>query len=200
VDRIVAIILAAGESSRMGAPKALLRLGTETFLEHILQNYAAADIRRIVVLGHHSQEIRSKTPLSGVTVLENPDPSRGPLSSLWTALDQLAGSDALIMHPVDHPLVSIDTIKRMGKAHRRIPGCILMPEFRGRRGHPVLFPARFFPDLRGAPLSKGARWVVRASRASNHLVPVVDPGVLVNIDTPKIYEQLTGFPPLVRSD
>lgn len=197
-DQVVSIILAAGESSRMGSPKALLKIRNRVFLERILDTYASVGISRFVVLGIHSTSIERQIDLSSATVLKNPNPSRGPLSSLLIALEEISDEAAFILHPVDHPLVSIETIKRLINGHRSVPDCILIPNYRGQRGHPVLIPAKYYPDLRSAPLGEGARWVVRANRAANHFVPVDDPAVLVNIDTKADYEQLVGFPRLDR--
>jgi len=163
----------------MGSPKPLLKVGGITFIQNILSSYATAGISQHIVLGKHSTEITSTIDLSSGKVLVNPDPSRGPLSSLLIALEQASTSDAFILHPVDHPLVSRKTIQSLVSGFERVPHCILIPEFRGRRGHPVLIPSKYYPELRQAPLSEGARWVVRANRASNHLVSVNDPGILL---------------------
>jgi len=197
-QQVVAIILAAGDSSRMGVPKALLEIGETTFLERIIACYVALSISPYVVLGTHSPEINEKIDLSPATVLINPDPSRGPLSSLLIGLKKNSHSDAFLLHPVDHPLVSKGTIETLVRQHKRLPHCILIPEFKGRRGHPVLIPSKFYGDLCKAPLAEGARWAVRANRAANHLVTVNDPAVLLNIDTKEDYRRLTGYPRLYR--
>lgn len=183
----------------MGSPKALLKIGESTFLERILACYASADIPQYVVLGTHSTAIRKKLDLSSATVLVNPDPSQGPLSSLLLALGKTLSSDAFILHPVDHPLVTEKTIRILVANHERIPHCILIPEFEGRRGHPVLIPSKYYAEVRTAPLAEGARWVVRANRAANHLVPVSDRGVLLNVDTKEEYRELTAYPSLDRA-
>lgn len=182
----------------MGSPKALLEIERKTFLETLLSRYAAVRVPVYVVLGAHSAEIRQQIDLSSVTVLINQDPSRGPLSSLLIALEQASQSDAFILHPVDHPIISEETIQLLLSTAKRLPHTILLPEFRGKRGHPILIPSKYYPDLREAPLSMGARWVVRSNRGANHLVPVNDPGILLDIDTREAYEQLVGHPRLYR--
>jgi CTP:molybdopterin cytidylyltransferase MocA len=195
-NQLVAIILAAGDSSRMGSPKALLRVGKKTFLQLIIEAYAAAGIPRTIILGRDSSSIKERLALSRETVLVNTDPSRGPLSSLLIGLERVRHSDAIFLHPVDHPLVLHNTIRSLAQIHKRLPSAILIPEFRGRRGHPVLIPSKYYPELRQAPLSEGARWVVRENRAANHLVSVCDPGILKNIDTRQDYTRLFGYPRL----
>lgn len=183
----------------MGSPKALLRVGEMTFLERILMAYSGTTVPRYIVLGGHASEIQAETDLSQTQVLINPNPSQGPLSSLLIGLAETsATADAIILHPVDHPCVTKKTVCTLLEEHARLPGCILIPEFQGRRGHPILIPSRFYPDLRRAPLAEGTRWMVRSNRASNHLVPVNDPAILLNIDTVEQYRQLTGYPALHR--
>jgi CTP:molybdopterin cytidylyltransferase MocA len=182
----------------MGSPKALLKIENRMFLARVLDTYCSVGIPTYVVLGTHATLVENHVDLSSATVLKNPEPSRGPLSSLLIALQESSDSAAFILHPVDHPMVSVNTIRRLIEGYYRVPHCILIPSYRGRRGHPVLIPSRFYPDLRSAPLSEGARWVVRANRAANHLLAVDDPGILVNIDTKQDYCQLAGFPRLDR--
>lgn len=178
----------------MGSPKPLLKIGESTFLGRILDCYTSLGIPSLVVLGKDSTEIQSTIDLASATVLVNPDPSRGPLSSLLIALEKTSRSDAVFLHPVDHPLVLKETVKILLRCHRKIPHCILIPEYLGRRGHPVVFPSKFYADLRAAPLTEGARWAVRANRGANHLVAVDDPAVLFNIDTRKDYKELAEYP------
>ena len=181
---VVSVILAAGFSRRMGSPKPLLELRGKSFLRTIIDRHKLSSLPVCVVLGQHNLHVAERVDLSDTTVLVNPDPSRGALSSLIIALDHLGEPDGLLIHPVDHPLVLADTIKYLLQRHRGLPASILLPSIHGRKGHPVLFPQRFFFDLRQAPLEQGARWVVHQNLASTFLVPVEDSGILENINTP----------------
>ena len=187
---VASVILAAGFSRRMGSPKPLLELRGKSFLRTIIDRHKLSCLPVCVVLGQHNLHIAERADLSDTTVLVNPDPSRGALSSLIIALGHLGEPDGLLSHPVDHPLVRAGTIKRLVQHHRRLPASILMPSVHGRKGHPVLFPQRFFFDLRRAPLEEGARWVVHQNPASTFLVSVEDPGILVNVNTPAQARQL----------
>lgn len=184
-SKVTAVILAAGKSSRMGSPKPIAKIEEKTFLERIIELYQKAGIEGIVVLGANSRTIRKAVDLSAVTTLENPRPERGQLSSLQTALPLVETASGIIVHPVDHPLVKLHTVQRLLSFHRKLPASILIPETRGRKGHPVLFPLRFLPDLKNVPQGYGARWVVRQNLASVHRVSVKDEGILWNIDTPE---------------
>ncbi len=187
---VASVILAAGFSRRMGVPKPLLELRGKSFLRTIIDRHKLSSLPVCVVLGRHNTHISERVDLSDTIVLVNPDPSRGALSSLLIALEHLGEPEGLLIHPVDHPLVLVETIECLVRHHRRLPASILLPSVHGRKGHPVLFPRRFFPDLRQAPLEEGARWVVHQNPASTFLVSVEDPGILVNINTPSQVSQV----------
>lgn len=190
--QIVSIVLAAGRSRRMGSPKPLLQFGTKTFLERILEAHRVAGLPTVVVLGPNAEAIRAQIDLSNpsLTCLTNPEPERGQLSSLQLALEQVAQSSALIVHPVDHPLVRPQTLSALARFHRRVSHCIVIPIFQGTKGHPVLFPTRFYPDLRTADPAYGAREVVHRNAPSVSFLPVDDPGISWDVDTPEQFQEL----------
>ena len=198
---IAGIILAAGRSSRMGRVKALLPSGDgRTFLGRVAATLAEAAIDPVVVVVAPA----SLAPIAAavrdtalpVAVAVNPEPDRGQLSSLVAGLDALAGLavDAVAVTPVDHPLVSPATVRRLVEAWRASAAPIVRPHHRGRHGHPAIFAAALFEELRAGDPSLGARSVVarHASRALD--VPVVDPGAFEDIDTPDDYARLIGTP------
>lgn len=185
IDRKIAgLILAAGQSTRMGFPKALCRYQGETFIERIVRIHREHDLRTVVVLGFDHEVIFEAISSREVEAVMNPNPERGPLSSLQVALPLVRRCEALLLHPVDHPCVKSETVGRLLKTFNRLPASILIPESKGRKGHPVLFPARYFPDLKEAPLDRGARAVTRQYRPNVHRVPVCDTGIWKNIDRP----------------
>ncbi|MFQ5792772.1 MAG: NTP transferase domain-containing protein, partial [Acidobacteriota bacterium] len=107
-EMVGAIILAAGESRRMGSPKPLLPLGRTTFLAHVLGVLEASRARPIVVvLGHEAKRVRQQVPCEGATVVFNPEYRKGMLSSIRAGLKELAGETVTgaLLCPVDHPLV-----------------------------------------------------------------------------------------------
>jgi molybdenum cofactor cytidylyltransferase len=203
--RIAGVILAAGESSRMGFPKALLPYRGLTFLETLARLLADARLEPLlVVLGHEHERIRSSVQLPPATeVLINEDYRLGQLSSLETAIRHLlrqpagaAGqnacrhSSALLAAPVDHPCVAPETVASLlGMFATEAPD-VVVPTFHGRRGHPVIFAARLFPELLEAPLDQGARAVVH--RHAVREVAVDDQGVLADIDDPELYRRWIG--------
>jgi len=193
------IILAAGASSRMGRTKALLDSGDgRTFLARLvgaLLGGGADDV--VAVLGRDAADVEEHAARLRLTarLVRNPDPDRGQLSSLLVGLDALAGvpAEAALIVPVDLPLVSAGTIGRVLQGWRAAGAAAARPvRSDGRHGHPVVFAARLFPELRAADLAVGARAVLRAHSAEVLDVPVDDEGAFEDIDTPADYERLIG--------
>jgi molybdenum cofactor cytidylyltransferase len=174
----------------MGTPKALLKLPQGCFLEYIIRTHRKAGLALCVVLGYYADQIESQVDLSGLRVARNPDPSRGQLSSLHAAMELLGVPSALLVHPVDHPLVRSSTLTALLESFRNDPERIHIPTCDGRKGHPVLFGQRFWNDLQAAPLEEGARWAVRKNQQDVLTIPVADKGILLNVDTPEQYRAL----------
>ena len=200
----------------MGRTKALLPLpGGGCFLTRLASTLSAAGIERIIaVVGYDSAAIRAAVGgdhggRPGVNVaaaghsrraalhlVENPDPTRGQLSSLVAGLDSLEPEphSAVLVTTVDLPLVVAATVRRVLDAWRASGAAIVRPARAGRHGHPVIFGAALFAELRAADASEGARAVLRAHAGEILDVPVDDPGAFDDIDTPADYERLTGLP------
>jgi CTP:molybdopterin cytidylyltransferase MocA len=182
--RVGALILAAGEGLRMGRPKALLLLEGRTFLELLLDRFRQAGVSPLlVVLGTGAREILDAVKLGGARAVINPAPDRGQLSSIQCGLDALRPQEveALFLAPVDAPRVRVETLERILES---LPGhSLVVPTFRGRRGHPSLFHASLFPALRAAPPEVGARAVVHATPDRLEL-ETNDPAVLDDFDQP----------------
>lgn len=192
---IAAIILAAGESRRMGSPKARLPYpepdGSEsTFLEHLLKVFSssAAD-PVVVVLGHEAEELARGFDFGAARVAVNPHYRDGMLSSIQTGLRALGDdpvSGALVC-PVDHPDIDPSVVDTLITRYRETRSPIVLPVHDGRRGHPVLFSSDVFPELLAAPQTVGARQVVWDHQRDLLEVEVSDAGVTVDVDTPSDY-------------
>ncbi len=189
---IAGVILAAGASSRMGAPKALLDYRGETFVARLVRVLGTRCAPVIVVLGHHADAIRPQIP-TGVQIVVNPDPSRGQLSSLQTALRELpAEADGFAFIPVDSPAVEVDTIAGLAQAfERRAPSTVfVIPRKSGRRGHPVFAAAAIADQLLALPPTAEAREIVHAHVEHTEYVDVNDSGIFADIDDPEAYRRL----------
>ena len=181
-------MLAAGSSSRMGRPKATLTAGPggRTFVGAILETLIASGVGAVRVVV--APELDGLTP-DGIA---NPDPSAGMLSSVQCGLRAFREPlDAVLVWPVDHPLVKRETVVAMIAAYQGSDAPLVVPVIDGRRGHPVLFAARLIPELLAADPARGAREVVHAHGDRIEL-PVDDRGVIEDIDTPEDYARLFG--------
>jgi molybdenum cofactor cytidylyltransferase len=184
--RIEGILLAAGESRRMGFPKPLLQLNGETFLAHLAGAMLAAVERLIIVLGAHRDAVNAAVPADDrISVIENRDYRLGQLSSIKSGLAAVsAHADAAIVHLVDHPTVLPETFIRLANEYEKSGKLILVTRCAGRRGHPVLFDRSIFDELQRAPIEVGARAVVKADADRVIDVEVDDSGVVLDLDTP----------------
>jgi len=192
---LAAIILAAGESRRMGRPKALLACQGTTFLGHLLRVTAhpAISMRR-VVLGAAAEEIQRAAGLAPEAVVINPDWQRGQLSSLQAGLRSLpeGGTDGVLVCPVDQPLISALLVDRLIKAFRAQKRDIVMPTWQGHRGHPVIFSSKLYPEIFAAPADVGARAVVWAHQADLFELPTEEEGVVMNLNDPETLARIAG--------
>jgi molybdenum cofactor cytidylyltransferase len=193
---IVAVILSAGESSRMGHPKALLPIDGVRFVEKIVAALKSTDVDSIiVVLGHNAEEIRQKISDLPVTILINHDYKQGQLSSLQAAIRHLESSsegssvDGILVHLVDHPYISAGLVNLMINRFYETRKLIVVPRFQSRRGHPVIFSRALFSELLAAGLDQGAKPVVHAHRDETLEIDTEDRGVLIDIDTPEEYRR-----------
>jgi molybdenum cofactor cytidylyltransferase len=193
---IVAVVLAAGESSRMGRPKALLPIEGKSFIERIVTELQRTAIEKIiVVLGHKAAELRPKIEHLPVTILVNPDYKNGQLSSLQVALRHLLSTstperiDGVVVHLVDHPYIDASLVDTMIRRFYDSQPSIVVPRFGERRGHPVIFSASLFRELLEAPLEEGAKAVVKAHRDATLEVETAEAGITIDIDTPDEYRR-----------
>jgi molybdenum cofactor cytidylyltransferase len=192
---LAAAILAAGESRRMGEPKALVPFQGLTFVEHLLAatRHARVGITRIV-LGARAEEIRPKLKVDPATIVVNPDWPRGQLSSIHAAIRSLPSrmTEGLILCPVDHPLVSLRLVAELIEYFDSSGKSIALPTYRGKRGHPVIFRSSLYDELLAAPPEIGARQVVWAHAQEIKEVPTTEEGVVLNLNDPENLRKATA--------
>ena len=190
--KLAGIILAAGESSRMGRDKALLSYQGSTFLNHIVFQFVSSLDPVIVVLGHHAEQIRASIePSPRLHVVVNDQYKLGMLSSLQEGIRALPdGIEAAMFTLVDHPAVEAATLDRMISERERTDAPLLIPRLGGRRGHPVIASRVVLDDMLRLPSDSSPKSVVRRHRERTLYVDVEDPGVLKDIDRPSDYAAL----------
>lgn len=177
----------------MGYPKALLEYRGRTFLESILDATIAAGVkRRYVVVGPDTGKILHNMDLRDSTVVETEDFSAGPIGSIRAAIHHAEAHpvDGLLVWPVDMPHVSIGTVEDLVDAFRQSHQPIVVPTYKGDRGHPVIFGREVFQELLDAPDDLGAKAVVRADSSRVQVVEVDDPAVVEDLNTPEAYIEM----------
>jgi molybdenum cofactor cytidylyltransferase len=197
------VILAAGVSSRMGRDKALLswppqtgaNIATGTFLSAAINLFTSYVDVVLVVAGRNEPNLTPIVYANGASLVVNPEPERGQFSSLQTGLHEVLnrGRDAALIALVDRPPVEPATIETLNdafeRAIRRWKWCVA-PEYRGHHGHPFLAAREMIEAFLKAPYSSSARDVQQAHKEKIVYVPVDDPLVTANIDTPEQYAAL----------
>jgi molybdenum cofactor cytidylyltransferase len=199
---LAAIILAAGDSTRMGRPKALLPDPEgRPFVARLVRTFHASAIPHIIVVtGSLHAQIADALAADDLPVtpqlVNNPQPALGQVSSLWMGLDAAiqAGVEGVLMTLVDIPLVQAATVRKVIDAWTVHRAPIVRPAVGNRHGHPVLFDQSVFDALRHAPVTEGARAVVHANADRILDVPVDDEGCLRDVDTPADYEAVIRPP------
>lgn len=186
------LILAAGESRRMGTPKALLRYRDESFLDTLIGLFEKRCAPVIVVLGAAAKEVRAGTTRAAAFV-ENERWQSGQTSSMQCGLRAVpADAEGVLFTLVDHPAVRMETIAAL---LRPGAGLLRVPRYRGRNGHPSWFSRDLLAEFLALAESGSARDVVHAHAAEIEYLDVEDPGVLADIDDPAAYRALLEAEP-----
>ena len=189
---IGAVILAAGESSRMGRCKAVLPLGEHSVLEHEVRLFRDAGVRHIcVVTGFHAESIRPVIARLGVLEAHNPHPEQGMFSSVCAGVAALAPLCAgVFMLPVDIPLVRSCTLHLLAQKWRDDPSMIAMPFMDAESGHPPLIPTAHAPAMLAWSGERGLQGFFETVSGQILPVPVPDELMLLDMDTPEAYKTI----------
>ena len=187
------LILAAGESRRMGFPKALLRYRQETFLDTLIGLFAARCPEVIVVLGAGADAIRAGAVRRARFVV-NPNWPAGMTTSLQCGLRSVPDeAEGVLFTLVDHPAVSPATVDALlAPPGVEAAPLIRVPRYQGRRGHPIWFAKELIPEFLALPETGAARDVVRSHADGTEFLDTEDPGILADIDDAEAYRNLTG--------
>jgi molybdenum cofactor cytidylyltransferase len=185
-----AIILAAGESKRMGKPKQLMPLGKSTLLEQAIDNLLNSSVdETIVVLGHKAEEITKKIANKPVKVVINPDYQQGMSTSIVAGLIMVdPRSQAVMLALGDQPLVTSRTINQLIEAFNKNRKGIAVPTYRGRRGHPIIFDIKYKVELFKLKGDIGGREIIQNHPKDVFMVAVDSESVISDIDTQEDYK------------
>jgi molybdenum cofactor cytidylyltransferase len=199
---VCGVILAAGESRRMGRDKALLpwppvapgQQPQGTFLSAAIRSLASADMV-IVVAGKNADALAPIAYASGASMVVNPDPGRGQFSSLQVGLREVLnqGRDAALVTLVDRPPVSTATVEKLctlfAEAVSRWKWA-LVPQFAGKHGHPIVLAREMIEAFLRAPATATARDIEHQNEQHIEYVDVDEPLLTVNVNTPEEYGAL----------
>jgi molybdenum cofactor cytidylyltransferase len=193
---LAAVILSGGASSRMGSPKALLPYQGRPFLEHLLEVTALPEIRvRRVVLGAHAEPISRAIQLKPDEIVINENWEQGQLSSIQAAIHSFpAGTAGMLLCLIDHPLISRTLVQELIADFRTTQKLIVLPLYKGRRGHPLIFSSQLYDELLNAPLDVGARSVVWAHGEDILEVPTTEEGCILNLNDPEAFSSSAAGP------
>ncbi len=191
--RVAAVILAAGGATRFGSPKQLLAWNGGTLLSHVVDAALASQADPVVVvLGHQADACRAALGDRRVKIVVNPDWQQGQSTSVRAGLAALPGTISAALFPlVDQPGISAGIIDTLITRHRATLAPVVWPEYEGQRGNPVLFDRGLFAELATLTGDTGGRALLGAYADRAERVPVSDPGVLLDIDTPDDYASLS---------
>lgn len=182
----VGVILAAGLSSRMGRPKALLPYRDTTFLGSLIDAFTGVLDRTVAVLGAHASQIRPALPSApGLEIILNGNYDIGMLSSLQAGLAALPPEAPAAFTLVDHPGLRAGGLSELCRALETSGAPVVIPRYRGQRGHPVLIAPAVAEQLRALPVEASPKDVIRSHRPTTVFVDLDDPAVTLDIDRPE---------------
>lgn len=192
---VAAMLLAAGESRRMGEPKGLLPLGSKTVVEVILDKLLSLPLHEIIaVLGHQADRLRGAIGNRAVRAVINSEYPRGMLSSVQFGLKHLSpGAEGVMICLLDQPLIPTEVFRCLVDSLQHDASRILIPTYEGRRGHPILIPLQFCDEVFTLEDSLGLRQLLRAKGEAIREVAVTAKDVLSDLDTKRDYELLKSM-------
>ncbi|HIE51782.1 MAG TPA: DUF433 domain-containing protein [Armatimonadetes bacterium] len=188
---ISALVLAAGESRRMGTPKQLLPFGASTVLQAVVDALAAAGVEEIiVVLGHRAEEIAPTLAERPVEIVVNENYRKGMLSSVQCGLRAVSPeAEAVLVALGDQPRLSPETVRQLISAYRIHSPGLAVPVYRGRRGHPLLLRAKYRDEVFHLNPEIGLRELLHRHPEEVLLVAVESDEVLPDLDDPVAYQR-----------
>ena len=186
---IRAIILAAGESRRMGRPKLLLPFGGKTIIETVVDNAVGSKTDGVlVVLGSNAEKIAEKVRGYSVETTVNPEFHQGMLSSIQWGFESLPGdTQAVLVMLGDQPLIPSSVIDKVIAGYKQMGKGIVLPTYKKRRGHPILVDMKYRDEVKRLDPDKGLRALVHNHAEDILEVEVDAPGILKDIDTVEDY-------------
>ncbi len=188
------IILAAGESQRMGQLKPIISINGKTVLAHIEQALRQADISRIfVVVGFSANLIQKKAGVNAQFVL-NEHYQHGQFSSLQRGIAELSqDSSGVVVCLGDQPQIDAEWIRPLVAALEKTSAKIIRPSFGGKSGHPVVYASDLYEEMLHMPPTATAKELMQTYKDSTEFVPLDSEGILYDADTPEDLLKIRKF-------
>lgn len=192
---ISAIVLAAGESTRLAPCKQLLEFDNEPMVGHVVGNVLDSRVDEIiVVLGYRAEEVAKVIPKDGVKIIINPDFEEGMSTSLRAGLEEVSqSSGAVLVVLADQPLVKNNVFNKMIKKYKETDASIVAPVYKGVRGNPVLFDLSLKPEMMEIQGDVGARGILKKYEGEVQRVEVDSPGVILDVNTEEDFQKVKKF-------
>jgi|TARA_B100001971_G_C17925795_1_gene400121 molybdenum cofactor cytidylyltransferase len=189
---ISAILLAAGESKRMGKLKQLMPFGQSTIVEQTIDNLLNSAVdETIVVLGYRAEEVIKTIAAKPVRLVVNPDYKQGMGTSIITGLNLVdSRTQAVMLILGDQPLINRQTINRLTDVFYNHDKGIVIPTYQGKRGHPIIFAIKYRGQLLGLKGDIGGRQIVKDHPGDILEVTVDSESIVTDIDTINDYQSL----------
>ena len=189
---ISAILLAAGESKRMGKLKQLMPFGQSTVVEQAIDNLLNSAVdETIVVLGYRAEEVIKTIAAKPVRLVVNPDYKQGMGTSIITGLNLVdSRTQAVMLILGDQPLINRQTINRLIDVFYNHDKGIVIPTYQGKRGHPIIFAIKYRGQLLGLKGDIGGRQIVKDHPGDILEVTVDSESIVTDIDTISDYQSL----------
>jgi molybdenum cofactor cytidylyltransferase len=185
-----AILLAAGESKRMGEPKQLMSLGSSTMVEQAIDNLLNSAIDEvIVVLGHRAEEITKSIADKPVKIMVNPNYQEGMSTSIIAGIILVdPQSQGVMLALGDQPLVDSQTINKLIDEFYNHDKGIAVPIYKGKMGHPIIFAIKYKPELLNLEGDIGGREIIKQHPDDILEVAIDSESVITDIDTRDDYQ------------
>lgn len=188
---ISAILLAAGESRRMGEFKQLLMVAGKTFIEHCVDTLLASSADEVIVVtGHRESDLRQKLQSRQVRFAYNPDYKEGMSTSIKRGVEAASESDAVLITLVDQPLIDVDTIDQLIEVYSKDRPLIVVPRYDGRNGHPIIMDMKLREEILSMDTAQGLKPVREAHAEEVIYVEVASESVLIDFDLPEDYRRI----------
>lgn len=189
MNEIWGIVLAAGSSTRMKKQKLLLPFKGKTIIETVIDNATPAlQTNIVVVLGENRNEISKKISKFQVKLVENRNHMAGMLSSVICGINSLPeSSEAVLVYLGDQPQIETDVTFKVIDAYKKSGKGIVIPVYKGKRGHPVLIDMKYRSETEQLDPEKGLRQLMEKFRTDVHEIECGRPEILRDIDTPQDY-------------